>query len=45
MSFQYMDVTRDRAAMQRMLEYSKGGRDVPVIVEGGNVTVGFEGGY
>jgi glutaredoxin len=44
-SFQYVDVTRDKAAMQRMLEYSKGGREVPVIVEGGKVTIGFEGGY
>lgn len=45
MSFQYADVTRDKAAMRRMLEYSQGRRDVPVIVEGGKVTIGFEGGY
>jgi len=40
-----VDVTRDKAAMQRMLEHSKGRRDVPVIVEGGRVTIGFDGGY
>jgi hypothetical protein len=40
-----VDVTRDKAAMQRMLEYSKGGREVPVIVQGSQVTIGFEGGY
>ena len=40
-----MDVTRDKAAMQRMLEHSKGRRDVPVIVEGGRVMIGFDGGY
>ncbi len=31
--------------MQRMLEYSKGRRDVPVIVEYGKVSIGFDGGY
>ena len=31
--------------MQRMLEHSKGGREIPVIVENGKVTIGFEGGY
>lgn len=31
--------------MQRMLEFSNGGRDVPVIVEGGQVTIGFDSGY
>jgi len=29
--------------MQRMLEYSRGQRQVPVIVEGGRVTIGFGG--
>jgi hypothetical protein len=29
--------------MQRMLTYTKGGRDVPVIVEDGKVTIGYGG--
>lgn len=29
--------------MKQMLEYSKGGREVPVIVEKGKVTIGFGG--
>jgi hypothetical protein len=29
--------------MERMLEFSKGAREVPVIVEQGNVTIGFGG--
>jgi hypothetical protein len=29
--------------MARMLEYSRGRRDVPVIVEDGRVTIGFGG--
>lgn len=29
--------------MKQMLGYSKGGRDVPVIVEGEKVTIGFGG--
>jgi glutaredoxin len=43
--FEYVDVTRGKAGMQRMLDYSKGRREVPVIVENGEVTIGFEGGY
>jgi hypothetical protein len=30
--------------MKQMLHYSKGGRTVPLIVEGGKVTIGFDGG-
>ena len=30
--------------MQNMLEYSKGVREVPVIVEAGKVTIGYNGG-
>jgi hypothetical protein len=37
-------VTRDAAGMKRMLEYSKGDRTVPLIVEDGTVTKGFNGG-
>jgi hypothetical protein len=29
--------------MQRMLSWSKGSREVPVIVEGGKVSFGFGG--
>ncbi len=30
--------------MKRMLQFSKGERTVPVIVEGGKVIIGFDGG-
>jgi glutaredoxin len=30
--------------MKQMLQHSKGGRTVPVIVEGGKVAIGFDGG-
>jgi hypothetical protein len=43
--FHFVDVGRDKDALKRMLEHSKGGRNIPVIVENGKVTVGFEGGY
>jgi glutaredoxin 3 len=36
-------VKKDPAALQRMLEYARGSRQVPVIVEGGKVTIGFGG--
>ncbi len=39
----YVDVTKDAAGLKRMLEYSKGDRTVPVIVEGGKVTIGYNG--
>jgi len=39
-----VDVKKSAADLQRMLTYSKGRRDVPVIVEeDGTVTVGFGG--
>jgi len=31
------------AGLQRMLAFSKGRRDVPVIVEDGKVTIGYGG--
>lgn len=34
---------RDPAALQRMLVLTQGVRQVPVIVEGGRVTIGFGG--
>jgi glutaredoxin len=37
-------VIRDAAGLKRMLEYSRGNRTVPVIVDGGKVTIGFDGG-
>ena len=40
---EYINVKKDAAGLERMLEYSKGRRLVPVIVEGGNVTIGFGG--
>lgn len=30
--------------MKRMLQYSKGGRTVPMIVDRGKVIIGFDGG-
>jgi hypothetical protein len=39
----YKDVKADKAAMAEMLEMSKGRRDVPIIVEGEKVTVGYGG--
>ncbi len=39
----YHDVTRERAQMKAMLEVSGGGRQVPVIVDAGKVTIGYGG--
>ena len=41
--FEYVNVKKNAADLQRMLEYTKGRREVPVIVESGRVTVGFGG--
>jgi glutaredoxin len=41
--FQYFNVKKNAADLQKMLEYSKGARRVPVIVEGERVTIGFGG--
>ena len=38
-----MNVLSDPGEMDNMLKYSKGDRKVPVIVERGAVTVGFQG--
>ncbi|MGH9315816.1 MAG: glutaredoxin domain-containing protein, partial [Thermoanaerobaculia bacterium] len=40
--FVYINVKQDKKELERMIRLS-GGRDVPVIVEGGKVTVGFGG--
>lgn len=39
----YYNVKKDPAAMQRFLELSGGDRRVPLIDEGGRVSVGFGG--
>jgi glutaredoxin len=38
-----VNVKKDAAALAKMLEYSKGRRAVPVIVDAGTVTIGFGG--
>jgi len=42
-AYDYFDVKEDTAAFNRMLEFSGGRRQVPVIVDGDKVTVGFGG--
>lgn len=39
----YINVRKDAAGPARMLEYSKGRRQVPVIVTGDLVAVGYGG--
>jgi glutaredoxin len=36
-------VKKSAADLQRMLAYTKGGRNVPVIVEDDKVTIGYGG--
>jgi hypothetical protein len=38
-----VNVKKDKASLERMLGHSKGAREVPVIVDGGKVTIGFGG--
>lgn len=40
---EYFNVKKEPGQLARMLEYSKGRRSVPVIVEDGEVTIGFGG--
>ena len=40
---EYINVKKNAAELQRMLQYSQGRRQVPVIVENGRVTIGFGG--
>jgi hypothetical protein len=40
---EYVDVQKDKAGMERMLGYSKGIREVPVVVEDEKVTIGYGG--
>ena len=41
--FDYVNVKKNRADLERMLQYTGGRREVPVIVENGRVTIGFGG--
>jgi glutaredoxin 3 len=41
--FEYFNVKKSAADLDRMLGYSRGERRVPVIVEDGKVTIGFGG--
>jgi len=40
---EYVNVKKNAAGLERMLQYSGGRRAVPVIVEDGTVTIGFGG--
>ncbi len=39
----YRNVKKSPQDLQEMLSHSGGGRDVPVIVESGRVTIGYGG--
>jgi glutaredoxin len=41
--FEYINVKKNKADLERMLGFSKGRRAVPVIVDGEEVTIGFGG--
>ena len=42
-AFEYVNVRKNPADMERMLALSQGRREVPVIVDGDTVTIGFGG--
>ena len=42
-AFEYINVLQDDDGLERMLQHSKGRRQIPVIVEAGKVTIGFGG--
>ena len=42
---EYYDVKKDSEKLEEMLKYSNGVRKVPVIVKGGEVTVGYGGSW
>jgi len=42
--FEYVNVKKHPARLQEMLSHSAGRRSVPVIVDNGVVTIGFDGG-
>ena len=41
--FEYVNVIADPEKLKEMLKHSKGQRKVPVIVDGAQVTIGFNG--
>ena len=41
----YRNVTLDRALLDEMLKVTRGGRNVPVIVDAGKVTIGYGGAW
>jgi glutaredoxin 3 len=41
--FEYINVKKSPADLERMLAFSNGRRAVPVIVDDGTVTIGFGG--
>ena len=41
---EYHNVLTSRTSMEKMLLHSKGLRDVPVIVDGSKVEIGYKGG-
>ena len=41
---EYVNVITEPDQLDTMLKHSKGARKVPVIVEAGKVTIGFDGG-
>ena len=43
MAFEYLNVKKNSVELERMLGFSKGRRAVPVIVDNGEVTIGFGG--
>ena len=41
---EYLNVAKDSNQLDVMLKHSRGARKVPVIVDGGKVIIGFDGG-
>ncbi len=41
---EYFDVKADSAKLEEMLKLTKGARNVPVIIAGGKVAIGYGGG-
>jgi glutaredoxin len=41
--FEYFNVKKNHEALELMLAFSRGRREVPVIVEGDKVTIGYGG--
>jgi glutaredoxin len=42
--FRYLNVKKNADDLRQMLGFSKGSREVPVIVDGNSITIGFAGG-